>query len=721
LLYEIDFNPQIFYIMEIKNYSLVLAFIFFGTYFGFSQVENTFYGINSGMNNTTNFNTAYGVSTLFENSGNSNNAFGWNALKYSKGGFNCAFGNDALKFNSFGEFNSAIGTRSLEKNLNGSFNIALGHRSLGSNIDGSRNTAIGYGSLLKVNGNDNIALGYQSPRSLETGNSNIFIGNETGVNLISGNHNVFLGAVRLNNSASTNRLAGNSLDRTIILADGAGTQKIFVSRAGNTGLGLGNNVIPNNRLDVNGGIVIGKNYTPNATGSDGFSAPANGLLVEGKVGVGTSNPKNKLEITHGTDGNSGLRLTNLTSNFNPSSTQTSDKFLSVNQFGDIVLQKMANSSVTNALSSSGNTMTNTINGNNASASIVNTISNSFNNNNQLITTVNGVSSAPINIPIPNFSEIDESITNEIQVLSINGNTVSLSLGGGSITLPTLENTDEQTLTLNGNTISISGGNSITLPTVVDTDTDEQTLSLNGNVLSISNGNSVNLPTFTNTDSQSLTLNGNTLSISGGNSITIPTPTFSVIQGTNTTVTGNGSTASPFQISSVDKSLYANDGSINQASTTNNNRRVNLNSRNIWFDTSTSTANGKIYIGSTPDYTSTTGNYKLFVEGGIMTEKVKVSLRSTSNWADYVFEKDYNLKSLNEVEKFINKNKHLPGIPSAKELAENGIDVVEMQSKQMEKIEELTLYIIDQNKKLEQQNEEIQALKSQMNVLIQKMK
>jgi trimeric autotransporter adhesin len=707
--------------MEIKNYSLVLAFIFFGTYFGFSQVENTFYGINSGMNNTTNFNTAYGVSTLFENSGNSNNAFGWNALKYSKGGFNCAFGNDALKFNSFGEFNSAIGTRSLEKNLNGSFNIALGHRSLGSNIDGSRNTAIGYGSLLKVNGNDNIALGYQSPRSLETGNSNIFIGNETGVNLISGNHNVFLGAVRLNNSASTNRLAGNSLDRTIILADGAGTQKIFVSRAGNTGLGLGNNVIPNNRLDVNGGIVIGKNYTPNATGSDGFIAPANGLLVEGKVGVGTSNPKNKLEITHGTDGNSGLRLTNLTSNFNPSSTQTSDKFLSVNQFGDIVLQKMANSSVTNALSSSGNTMTNTINGNNASASIVNTISNSFNNNNQLITTVNGVSSAPINIPIPNFSEIDESITNEIQVLSINGNTVSLSLGGGSITLPTLENTDEQTLTLNGNTISISGGNSITLPTVVDTDTDEQTLSLNGNVLSISNGNSVNLPTFTNTDSQSLTLNGNTLSISGGNSITIPTPTFSVIQGTNTTVTGNGSTASPFQISSVDKSLYANDGSINQASTTNNNRRVNLNSRNIWFDTSTSTANGKIYIGSTPDYTSTTGNYKLFVEGGIMTEKVKVSLRSTSNWADYVFEKDYNLKSLNEVEKFINKNKHLPGIPSAKELAENGIDVVEMQSKQMEKIEELTLYIIDQNKKLEQQNEEIQALKSQMNVLIQKMK
>ena len=78
-------------------------------------------------------------------------------------------------------------------------------------------------------------------------------------------------------------------------------------------------------------------------------------------------------------------------------------------------------------------------------------------------------------------------------------------------------------------------------------------------------------------------------------------------------------------------------------------------------------------------------------------------------------------SLNEVEKFVNENKHLPGVQSAKELAENGIDIVEMQSKQMEKIEELTLYIIDQNKKLVQQNDEIQILKSQMSELIQKRK
>ena len=677
--------------MELKNYSLTLTLLFIVTHFSFSQVENTFYGINSGTFNTGNFSTGYGVSSLYSNEGNSNSAFGWNTLKYSKGNFNSAFGNDALKYNVTGQYNSAIGTRSLEYNTSGAFNVGVGHRTLHLNSDGSRNTAVGYGALFKTNGSDNIALGFNSPRSLNFGNSNIFIGNETGVYLNEGNYNVFIGHVRLNNFASTNRLAGNNLDKTIILADGAGNQRVFVSSLGNLGLGLGNNIIPNNKLDVGGGVVIGKNYTSNYNNSSGFIAPTNGLLVEGKVGFGTSDPQNKLEITQGKLGFSGLRFTNLTSNFIPSVTQTSDKFLSVNEFGDVVLQKMQNQISSNLLSSNGNTMVSNVNGISSSASIVNTISNSFNSNNQLVTTVNGVSSTPITIPIPDFSEIDESITNEIQTITLNGNTVSLSLGGGSITLPTL------------------------------VDKDEQTLALTGNILTISNGNSVTLPTYTNTDSQSLSISGNTVSISGGNSITIPTPTFAIIPGTNTSITGNGSTTTPFQINSIDTSLYANDGIINQATTTNNNRKVNLNNRNLWFDTSSSTTNGKLYIGSNTDFTSNTGNYKLFVEGGIMTEKIKVALRSTNNWADYVFEKEYKLLPLSEVEKYVLENKHLPGIQSAKELLENGIDIAEMQSKQMEKIEELTLYIIEQNKKLQFQYDEMQVLKTQMSELIQKMK
>jgi trimeric autotransporter adhesin len=94
-------------------------------------------------------------------------------------------------------------------------------------------------------------------------------------------------------------------------------------------------------------------------------------------------------------------------------------------------------------------------------------------------------------------------------------------------------------------------------------------------------------------------------------------------------------------------------------------------------------------------------YKLYVADGILAEKVKVALKSGVNWADYVFAKNYNLMPLQEVETFVNKNKHLPGVQSAEELIKDGgIDVNKMFAKQMEKIEELTLYIIEQNKKLE---------------------
>jgi hypothetical protein len=154
----------------------------------------------------------------------------------------------------------------------------------------------------------------------------------------------------------------------------------------------------------------------------------------------------------------------------------------------------------------------------------------------------------------------------------------------------------------------------------------------------------------------------------------------------------------------------------------------MNGSNIWFKSTTTDANGKIYIGTNASYPTSTGNYRLFVEGGIMTEKVKVSLRSSANWADYVFADNYKLMPLKEVATYVSNNKHLPGVDSAKELAENGLDLATMQSKQMEKIEELTLYIIDQDKKIEAQNKalentnsELEALKLQVKALIEKTK
>jgi len=109
--------------------------------------------------------------------------------------------------------------------------------------------------------------------------------------------------------------------------------------------------------------------------------------------------------------------------------------------------------------------------------------------------------------------------------------------------------------------------------------------------------------------------------------------------------------------------------------------------------------GNAIIGTVPSNKMPVG-YNLYVEKGIMAEKVKVALLTSTNWADHVFNKDYKLLPLSEVESFINKNNHLPGIPSADELVKEGIDVGAMLAKQTEKIEELTLYIIEMKKEIE---------------------
>jgi hypothetical protein len=129
--------------------------------------------------------------------------------------------------------------------------------------------------------------------------------------------------------------------------------------------------------------------------------------------------------------------------------------------------------------------------------------------------------------------------------------------------------------------------------------------------------------------------------------------------------------------------------------------------------------GNVGIGETNP------TYKLTVDGIVSAKEVKVS--STPN-SDYVFEPDYDLKPLHEVDQFIQENKHLPDIPSAEEFRENGVGLGEMDDMLLRKVEELTLYVIelkksdDQKAKMiyelkkenENQAKEIQALKTRLN-------
>lgn len=483
--------------MKTKSFYLVIVLVLSSAFITSNAQSNTFYGSSSGTNdpiigsyqlnsafgiNTLNSytpgdvvkgNSAFGNSALRNNLGSYNSAFGMGAMQNHEGGsYNVALGFGAMSggANAGGQFNIALGSRALERHTTGNRNIGIGHRTLEFTDVGNNNIGIGYYSLPNLSGNtsnNNIALGYWSGTSLTTASNNIIIGYQSGGGLSVGNNNILIGSsISFPSSASTATTSGNDTSNTIAIGT-QGNQRIFVHNNGFTGIGLGNNVIPQNRLEI--------------------KAQSN---------------------------NSGLRFRNYTS-ASPT-VAPNGKVLTLNANGDVVLT-----------------------------------------------------------------------------------------------------TDE-------------GG-------------------------------------------------------SGGG----------------------------------DFNIYENDGAINQSTTTLNNRRVNMNGRNIWFDTSTSRRNGNIYIGSQPSYPNITGNYRLYVEGGILTEKVKVALRSTANWADFVFESDYKLATLKEVEAFIKKNKHLPGVESADELLKNGLDIGNMQAKQMEKIEELTLYAIEQDKKLEKQSKEIEILKEQVKALLER--
>lgn len=104
--------------------------------------------------------------------------------------------------------------------------------------------------------------------------------------------------------------------------------------------------------------------------------------------------------------------------------------------------------------------------------------------------------------------------------------------------------------------------------------------------------------------------------------------------------------------------------------------------------------------------TTTPDSKLTVAGNIHAQEVKVTI---SAGADFVFHDDYNLPKLEEVEQFIKENKHLPEIDSEKEMQENGLFLADMNIKLLQKIEELTLYTIEQQKLMEEQSKAIKEL------------
>lgn len=127
--------------------------------------------------------------------------------------------------------------------------------------------------------------------------------------------------------------------------------------------------------------------------------------------------------------------------------------------------------------------------------------------------------------------------------------------------------------------------------------------------------------------------------------------------------------------------------------------------------------GSVVIGS--GVSRLPSGYGLYVADGILTERVKVAVKNSESWSDGVFGEGYRLASLGEVERYINVHQHLPGVPSVAE----GVDVGQMQAKLLEKVEELTLYVIElqkQNRAIQKRNRQLETEQTKIKSQVRKL-
>lgn len=140
--------------------------------------------------------------------------------------------------------------------------------------------------------------------------------------------------------------------------------------------------------------------------------------------------------------------------------------------------------------------------------------------------------------------------------------------------------------------------------------------------------------------------------------------------------------------------------------TNGAMSITAGTKPLSLEGSRVTFTGKVGVNTN----NTVPGYAFAVDGGIVTDEVLIL--DVEDWPDYVFGQNHRLMPLGELKAFINKNSHLPEIPSAQEVEENGVNVAEMQKLLLKKIEELTLYTVEQQRLIEELQEKIGRFENQ---------
>jgi hypothetical protein len=549
-------------------------------------------------------------------------------------------------------------------------------------------------------------------------------------------------------------LSVNATGDVVLVRDTLATSDSLIVRrqitTGNLGLGT---TTPGAKLEVkaptinNSGVRLtqlkstspasasnGKVLTVNTTGDivlvrDSIpSLSTDSLLVRrqavtGNLGIGTTTPGAKLEIKPSTINTSGVRLNQLKST--SPAIASNGKVLSVNAIGDIVLVKDS--------LSSGGTSTWTTTGNNISSSNTGNVGIGVTNPTYALQVENTLGNPEISVrgsayPIVSSISTTNNVKTVIQSLGDNNLGFVGTLSNHPLRL--VVNGDSKMSILSNGFIGI-GTNAPSSALEINGFMQTKSMKINSNVgenASItfsSNGTDFGHFAFAG-------IAGNFITGSGVGDLTIKTYNKNILYSVDAGVTA------AFKIGS--------DGKVG-IGTTNPGNKLEINGTgsglrftNLKSSSTVGVSNGKVLsvdlngdiilvkdsLGISSNATVTSpwqsiannriqntntgavvigglntsnlpGNYKLFVKSGILTEEVRIAAEGSLEWADYVFAKSYKLRPLKEVERYIKENSHLPGVPSASEVAKNGVNVAEIEAKLLEKIEELTLYMIEMKK------------------------
>ncbi|MFI5129710.1 MAG: beta strand repeat-containing protein [Chitinophagales bacterium] len=592
-----------------------------------------------------------------------NTALGYLALASNTTGItNTAVGDRVLGINTTGSNNTGVGTNALLYNTAGSGNAALGHRSLESNTTGNYNTGIGYNALpSNTTGAMNTAVGRNALANNSTADANTAVGDiALGANQTGGGNTAIGFWTQVNNlSGNSNTTGGaNTLSNNVTGNSNTafGTNALYYNtNSSNTALGasaLYNNITGanNTAIGINAGL--------------GLTSGSNNLFIGSGALPNISNTSShQLNIgnwIYGINGDIGIGVSSPTARFH---TNGSVRLQGLSN-NDALTQILATDALGNLSWRNANTLGSGSGQNNSVTYVTGDYTIQVGDKN-LMLKVNG---AQITFPDPSlYTGRVIRITHD----TFHGSVYDFgrcSFVGSYVPVFNAANDPLYTQAMYTTAEYVSDGaywqrsshSNYFYPSNISPDPVSEGLVVWSNAVSYSD----------NGDISNIAIKG----LKAGSGVSLSSDNYDITisatgGGGNWTLSGNA--------------LYNNNTS------------------------------GVVLIGRTtiPDIGAPdAADLRLAVDGIIYTKKVKVS---QSNWADYVFQPEYKLLSLEEVEDFIQKNKHLPGVQPAAEIEKQGLDLGDNQATLLKKIEELTLYLIEINKKVDKLTKENEMLKKKV--------